>query len=177
MKAILTISSLFFLSVLLCSCPYSSQYQLDENPGIYIEDDLLGSWATFVKKPFSGKEEPVKLILSKKTDTEYNIAFTGYLDELRPFKLVYKDSVSGTAFMSTVAGRQFLNISIKGMNYIAELKLKDGNLSLLPLVEHFTSKMIQNNSDLRNCVEFHYKTRVHALYDDDFCLKEMVKVN
>ena len=176
MKTIFTISLLFFLSVLLCSCPYSSPYKLDESPSIYVEDDLLGSWATFVKKP-NGKEEPVKLILTKKNDTEYNIAFTGYLNELKPFKVLVKDSVNGTAFMSTVAGRQFLNITIKGTNYIAELKLKDGMLSLLPLIEHFTSKMIFNNSELRNSVEFHYKTRVHAMYDDDFCLKEMIKVN
>ena len=177
MKIIFTISLLFLLTTLLCSCPYSSPYQLDENPNIYVEDDLLGSWATFVKKPVSGKDEPVKLILTKRTDAEYNIAFTGKIDELKPFRLVSKDSITGTAFMSTVAGRQFLNISIKGINYIAELKLKDGNLSLLPLVEHFTAKMIQNNSELRNCVEFHYKTRVHAMYDDDFCLRDMVRVN
>ena len=176
MKTIFTISLLFFLSVLLCSCPYSSPYKLDESPSIYVEEEILGSWATFVKKP-NGKEEPVKLILSKKNDTEYNIAFTGYLNELKPFKVLVKDSISGTAFMSTVAGRQFLNITIKGTNYIAELKLKDGMLSLLPLIEHFTSKMIFNNSELRNSIEFHYKTRVHAMYDDDFCLKEMVKVN
>jgi hypothetical protein len=177
MKTIYTIPVLFFLSVLLCACPYSSPYQLDETPAIYVEDALLGSWATLIKKPRSGKEEPVKLILTKKTETEYNIAFTGYIDELRPFRLVIKDSVSGTAFMSTINGNQFLNISIKGSNYIAELKLKDGQLSLLPLVEHFTSKMIRSNAELRGSVELHYKTRVHALYDDDFCLRNMVKVN
>ena len=177
MKTIFTISLLFILSTLLCSCPYSSQYLLDATPSIYVEDDLLGSWATMVKKPVSGKVEPVKLILSKKNDTEYNIAFTGQLNELKPFKLLYKDSISGTAFMSTVAGKQFLNITVKGSNYIAELKFKDGVLSLLPLVEHFTGKLVQNNTDLRNCVEFHYKTRVHAMYDDDFCLRDMVKVN
>jgi hypothetical protein len=99
---------------LLCSCPYSSPYQLDENPTIYVEDDLLGSWATFVKKPITGKEEPIKLILSKRTDTEYNISFYGDVNEFKPFKLVNKDSVNGTAFMSTVAGRQFLNIAVKG---------------------------------------------------------------
>ena len=177
MKTIFTITVLFFLCVLFCACPYSSPYLLDDNPTIFVEDELLGSWATFVKKPASGKEEAVKLILSKKNETEYNIAFTGYIDELRPFKLVYKDSVSGIAFMSTAAGKQFLNITIKGTNYIAELKYKNGLLSLLPLVEHFTSKMIKNNTELRNSVEFHYKTRVHAMYDDDFCLKEMVRVN
>ncbi len=176
MKTIYTIPVLFFLSVLLSACPYSSQFQLDDSPTIYVEDALLGSWATILKKP-NGKEEPVKLILSKKNDTEYNIAFTGSINELRPFKLIYKDSVSGTAFMSTVGDNQFLNIRIKGIIYIAELQFKEGTLSLLPLVEHFTSKMIQHNFELRACVGSHYKTRVHPLYDDDFCLKDMVKVN
>lgn len=167
---------LFFLSVLLCSCPYSSPYLLDEVPSIYVEDLLLGNWATIFKKP-NGKEVPVKMILSRKSETEYNIAFTGQLDELKPFKVLYKDSVSGTAFMSTVAGNQFLNITIKGTNYIAELKLKNNKLSLLPMAEHFTSKMVQTNAELRNCLEFHYKTRVHPIYDDDFCLHDMVRVN
>lgn len=177
MRILLQTAILFFLSVLLCACPYSSPYLLDENPTIYVEDELMGSWATFVTKPGSNKQEIVKLILSKRSDTEYNIAFTGKLDELKPFKLVLKDSVNGTAFMSTVAGNQFLNISVKGTNYIAELKFKNGKLSLLPLAEHFTAKLVQNNSELRNCLEFHYKTRVHPIYDNDFCLTEMIKVN
>jgi hypothetical protein len=37
--------------------------------------------------------------------------------------------------------------------------------------------MIMNNTDLRNSVELHYRTRVHPLYDNDFCLKEMIRVN
>jgi len=162
---------------MLCSCPYSSIYKLDDNPTIYVEDILLGKWATFVKKPDSDKEEPVKLILSRKTETEYNIALIGFTDELRPFHVVTKDSVLGTAFMSTVGGKQFFNIDIKSNIYIAELRLEGDKLSLLPLVEHFTSKMIFNNTALRNSVEFHYKTRVHPMFDEDFCLKNMVKVN
>ncbi|MBS1511182.1 MAG: hypothetical protein JST86_10090 [Bacteroidetes bacterium] len=176
MKTIINISLFFFITTLLCSCPYSSPYQLDETPDIYIEDAMLGSWSTTVKKPTSGKEELVTMTLSKRTDTEYNIAFTGNLGELKPFQLVVHDSVTGTAFMSTVVGKQFLNINIKGLNYIAELKYNGTTLSLLPLVEHFTAKLVQNNSELRHCVELHYKTRVNALYDDDFCLKDMVKV-
>ena len=177
MRTFFTISLLFILCVSLCSCPYSSIYKLDDNPGIYVEDVLLGKWATFLKKPGSEREEPVKVILSRKTETEYNIAFIGYTDELRPFHVVTADSVLGTAFMSTVSGKQFLNINIKSKIYIAELKYKDDKLSLFPLVEHFTSKMIFNNTALRNSVEFHYKTRVHPMFDEDFCLKNMVKVN
>jgi len=144
---------------------------------MYVEDILIGKWATFVKKEGSEKEEPVKLTLSRKNSTEYFISFTGSMDELRPFNLIAADSINGTAFMSTVGGNQFLNITIKSQVYIAELKLKDDKLSLMPLVEHFTSKMVQNNSALRTCVDFHYKTRVHPMFDEDFCLKDMVRVN
>lgn len=177
MKTIGTILLLFFLTVSLCSCPYSSPYKLDDSPGIYVEDVLLGKWATFVKSTRSNREEPIKLVLSKKNDTEYNICFTGYLDELKPFRVISADSISGTAFMSTLAGRQFLNINIKSSYYIAELKYEGDKLSLLPLIEHFTSKMIFNNNDLRNSVEFHYKSRVHPMLDTEFCLKDMVRVN
>lgn len=163
--------------LLLYGCPFSSTHVIDDTPGIYVDDALLGSWATFVKKPVSGKDEPVKLIVSRRSDTEYDIAFTGSLNELKPFRLIERDSITGTAFMSTVSGRQFLNIAVKDKTYIAEVILKNGLLSLLPLSEHFTAKMIMSNADLRNSIYFHYKTRVHALYDEDFCLRDMIKVN
>ena len=177
MKGILYIAGLFFLSTMLCACPFSSPYKLDDEPSMYVEEVLLGKWATYVKRPDSDKEEPVKVILSKKTDTEYDIVLIGFVKELRPLRIATADSVKGTAFMSTVGGKQFLNISIKSQTYIAELQLKDDKLSILPLVEHFTSKMIKDNSALRNSVEFHYKTRVHPMVDDDFSLKNMVRVN
>lgn len=177
MKFFIRFISAVTACILLYACPYSSTHVLDEAPGIYVEDDLLGSWATFVKKPVSGRTEPVKMILSRKSDTEYNIAFTGSLDELKPFRIIERDSVNGSAFMSTVGGKQFFNISIKDKIYIAEIILKNGALSLLPLSDHFTAKMIMNNTDLRNSIDFHYKTRVKPLYDEDFCLREMVKVN
>ncbi len=177
MKFFIRLISAASACMLLYACPYSSTHVLDETPGIYVEDDLLGNWATFVKKPVSGKQEPVKVILSRKNDTEYNISFTGSLNELKPFRVIDKDSINGTAFMSTVGGKQFFNITIKDNIYIAEVILKNGLLSLMPLSEHFTAKMIMTNTDLRNSIAVHYKTRVIPLYDDDFCLRQMVKVN
>ena len=176
-KKAFEISFLFFLTITLCACPFSSAYNIDESPSIYVEDALLGKWATLIKRPGSNREDPIKLILSKRTDTEYNITFTGYLEDLRPFGFISADSISGTAFMSTINGNQFLNIRVNSRIYIAELKLKQDKLSLLPLVEHFTSKMIFNSSALRNSIEFHYKTRVHPMLDDEFCLRDMVRVN
>jgi hypothetical protein len=177
MKKLFEISLLFFLSTSLCSCPYSSAYYLDETPGIYVEDALVGKWIAFIKKPNSNREEAVYLNLSKKNDTEYNISFSGNIDELRPYKYITSDSLAGTAFMSTVDGRQFFNININSRVYIAELNLKADKLSLLPLAEHFTAKMIFNSTALRKSVEVHYKTRVHPVLDDKFCLRDMVKVN
>ncbi|HEX2683098.1 MAG TPA: hypothetical protein VHL77_04165, partial [Ferruginibacter sp.] len=168
---------LFFLTVSLCSCPYSSAYNLDETPNIYVEEALIGSWSTFVKRPNSNREEPLTMTLGKKTDTEYDISFTGYLDDLRRFKLVSSDSIRGTAFMSVIGGKQFLNININSRIYIAELRLESNKLSLLPLSDHFTNKMIFSSQALRTSVEVHYKTRVHPVLDDDFCLRDMVKRN
>lgn len=177
MRKVFEISLLFLLPVVLCSCPYSSPYTLDEQPGIYVEDALLGKWMAFVDKPGSNRQDPVYLTFGKRSDTEYDIAFSGNLDDLRRRRMIRTDSITGTAFMSTVGERQFLNISINSRVYIAELILKDDKLSLLPLVEHFTSKMIKSNEALRNSVDFHYKTRVHPMLDEEFSLKDMVKSN
>ena len=177
MKKLLEISLLFFLCVTLCACPYSSAYYLDETPGINVDDNLVGRWITFVKKPNNNREEAVYCNLEKKNDTEYNISFSGNLDELRPYKYITSDSLTGTAFVSTVNNRQFLNIRINSRVYIAELEFKDDKLSLLPLAECFTAKMIFNSAALRKSVEVHYKTRVRPTLDDDFCLRNMVKTN
>ncbi|HAO46208.1 MAG TPA: hypothetical protein PLZ45_01655 [Ferruginibacter sp.] len=177
MRKVFEISLLFLLPVILCSCPYSSPYTLDEQPGIYVEDALLGNWTALISKQSGSRQEVVYMSLGRRSDTEYDIAFTGDLNSLRRYNVIKSDSVKGTAFMSTVGGRQFLNINLNARVYIAELQLKNDRLSLLPLVEHFTSKMIMSNEALRNSVDFHYKTRVHPMLDDDFCLKDMVKSN
>ncbi len=177
LKRLFYISILFFLSVSLCSCPYSSAYNLDEVPNMYVEDALLGTWITFIKKPGSSREIAMYLRLAKKTDTEYTISFSGHIDELLAFKMMTADSLAGSAFMSTISGKQFFNIKVNSRIYIAELILKHDKLSLFPLAEHFTGKMIFNSEALRNSVDFHYKTRVHPIFDDDFCLRDMVKIN
>ena len=177
MKRAFQILPLYFLCISLCSCPYSSAYTLDKEPGIYVEDALLGSWLAFIQKQQGAKQEAITVALSKKNDTEYNISFTGYLDDLKKYNLVTADSINGTASMSTVDGNQFLNIKINARIYIAQLVIKNGNLSLLPLAEHFTGKMIFDCQALRNSVSFHSKTRVHPILDEDFCLRDMVKLN
>lgn len=160
---------------ILYACPFSSAYKLDNEPNIYTEDILLGNWATMITTK-NGKQLPAKMILGKKNDTEYTIAFTGYISDLKVYNIITNDTIKGSAFMSTVVGRQFMNISIKEQIYIAEVIYKDNKLSLLPLAEKFTAKYVRSNEDLRLAVEVHLKTRVSPVYDDQFSLKDMVRV-
>ena len=177
MKRALEISVLFFLSVSLCSCPYSSPYNLDAEPGIYVEDILLGSWSTLVQRPDGRMPEPVIVTFSKRNDMEYDIVFSGNLNDLKPYMRIPNGAIAGTAFMSVVGGKQFFNIKLNSRIYITEVIFKDNHLSLLPLAEHFTAKLIFSSEALRNSVDFHYKTRVHPILDEEFCLRDMVKLN
>ena len=108
---------------------------------------------------------------------EYNIAITGYINELKPFHVITNDSVKGTAFISIVAKKEFLNVFIKGKMYIAEVKRENNSLSILCLAEHFTSKYIKNSIELRQAVEFHYRIAATVSYDDYFILKKLQKTD
>ena len=167
-------------SVILWGCPYDSPYGIDPSAQEDIDESLLGSWATFVAKPTWDQqhvEDPVKIIFSKNTDQEYNIAITGYIDELKPYHVITNDTIKGTAYISTVSNRQFLNTLIKGKMYIAEIKKEDNNLSILCLAERFSVKFCKNSKDLRREIEFHYKVAVTPSYDDFFVARNLKKVN
>lgn len=180
MKPILQLLLLFSLSIFLWGCPYDSPYGIDETAAQNIDEDLLGSWATFVTKPSNDgdyKADPIKIVFSKNTDQEYNIAITGYLNELKPYNVITNDTIKGSAYISTIAAKQFLNIFIKGKMYIAEVKREKNNLSILCLSEHFTVKYIKNSAALKKAIEFEYKVSVTPAYDDFFVLKYLQKVN
>ena len=164
------------LILILYACPFSSPYKLDKDPSIPVDEILLGKWATIITDK-KGNAQPVKIILSKRNETEYNINFTGYLNDLKPYKVVTGDSINGTACMSIVADRQFLNIEIAGQTYIAALIYRNDTLSLMPLADGFTAKYIKSDSQLRNAVEVHVRNWEYPRFDEQFSLKEMVRVN
>lgn len=160
----------------LCACPYSSSYKLDAEPGVMIDESFIGKWATFVANS-SGNELPMKMIVDKKNDFEYNISFTGNIKDLKRYNVVKEDTVKASAFISEAASRRFLNVEIRGLYYIVEFIYKDDKVTLLPLSDHFTSRLVRNNNELKISLEQHYKTRLYPLYDDDFCLRQMMRVN
>ena len=181
MKQLSAFTLLILLGTILTGCPFDSPYCIDTEPLLPIDESVLGKWAALVEKPGDDKhfrEESVRIIFEKRTDMEYEIAITGYIGELKPYNLITNDTIKGTAYLSEVAGRQFLNAFIHGRVYIAEVKKENGQLfSLLPLAEVFTSKLIKNSRELRSAVEFHYKVRLKPGYDQQFSLKNLQRVN
>ena len=173
--------SLFFLGavillVTLTGCPYNSIYKIDNEPQNYTDDTYLGKWKTTIKDKDSIAHD-IQLDITRKNDFEYTIVFTGSFYNIKaqcaPNK---KDSIFSTAFMSIVGPKQILNIEANGRIYLAEFKYENDQISILPLADHFTSKFIKSNQDLKNAVTFHFKTRLFPLYDDLFCLRNMTRV-
>lgn len=174
------IVTLFFASccciICLTGCPYSSVYKLDANPSQPVNEAYLGKWATLINNN-TAYGEPVKLILTKKTDTEYNVAFTGEVKELLKYRISLTDTLKGIGFLSKIDQWEFLNFEIKGVVFIAQILYDNNKLSLLPMAESFTNKYIGSGEQLRVALGFHMKTRLYPRYADDFCLRNMVRVN
>lgn len=180
MKQRYTIILLAILGTVLTGCPYDSPYNIDPEPMVAIDEALLGKWGALVEKPGDDqhfREDTVQIIFEKRTDMEYDIAITGYIDELKPYHIIVNDTIKGTAYLSDVAGKQFLNTFIHGKVYIAEVKKNKSGVSILPLAEAFTSKLIKNSKELRTAIEFHCKIRLVPGYDQQFCLKNLQKEN
>ncbi len=180
MKSLLHTAVSFLLCIILWGCPYESFYSIDTQPKEYIDESLLGKWASFVPRPsFENEytESPVKIIFEKKSDMEYDVAITGYIDELKKYRVIENDTIHGTAFISIIDTRQFLNTFIKGKYYITEVKRTDSTISLLTLAEKFTSKFVKNSESLRNAISVHYRTKPVPVYDDWFVAKNLQKVN
>jgi hypothetical protein len=180
MKRLFHTCLLFSSIIFLWGCPYGSPYAIDAEPQQYVDDEMLGKWAAFVQRPSYENEyteQPVKVIFEKKSEMEYDIAITGYIDELKKFRACDGDTIKGTAFVSVIDGHQFLNAFINGRVYIAEIKKDSTSLNILALSEHFTSKFVKNSEQLRNALSYHYKTRPRPTYDDWFVAKNLQKVN
>lgn len=179
MKNLLHISLLLLCCLLLWGCPYESPYAIDTAPKEYIDEELLGKWAGFVTRPtveseFS--ESPVKIIFEKRNDMEYDVAITGYIDELKKYRVIENDTIHATAFISIVDRRVFLNTFIKGKYYITEVKKGEKSFSLLTLAERFTNKYIKNSEQLRSAISVHYRTKPEPVYDDWFVVHNLQKV-
>ena len=171
---------LLLLLSCLYGCPYYSPYAIDPQPMMNIEPRLVGKWATLVTREVNDKEsytEPVKIIFEQRNEKEYDLFITGYINELKPFRVVDADTIRGTAFLSMIKNRVFLNAFIKSRYYIAELREERGQFSILPLLDGFTAKHCKSSADLRTAIGYHFATRVEPRFSEEFCLRGLQRVN
>lgn len=165
---------------LLYGCPYTAPYAIDPQPMMEINQALVGKWATFVTKVVNDKisrEEPVKIIFSARSDREYDIAITGYLQELQPYRVIDQDTIHGTGYLSMIQHRVFLNALIKSRYYIAEVQESGGKFSLFPLRDGFTAKHVKSSADVRTAIGYHFATRVTPAFAEEFILRNLQRVN
>ena len=171
-KHIVTAVLILPLVFLMYGCPYSSSYKIDREPTVLADDTFVGKWATVIST--ATDNQPLKMLVSKKNDYEYYINFTGHINGIHDY--ISGDTLKTTAFFSEAASRRFLNIDIKGQTYIAEFIYKNDMISILPLCEHFTSKVIKTDDELKKALEYHFRTRLYPLYDDDFSIRNLRRV-
>ena len=166
----------FFIVFILSGCPYRSVYSIDTDPQLHINESYLGTWETTT---VDANAKPIKVILTltKNTDSIYNIEFSGYFGRLNKKKKPVIDTIFGTSYLSNIGSREFMNIKVRKLVFVAQVLYKNDELSLLAMTENFTNKMVKCDEQLRNALAYHFRTRLNPLYDDDFCLKNMKRVS
>lgn len=166
----------FFIVFILSGCPYRSVYSIDTEPQLTINESYLGTWETMA---IDANAKPIKvtLNLSKNTDSVYNVEFSGYFGRVNKKKKPVMDTIAGTSYLSNISSREFMNIKVRNLVFIAQVIYKNDELSMLAMTENFTNKMIKYDEQLRNALAYHFRTRLNPLYDDDFCLKNMKRVS
>lgn len=173
----------FFISCILGSitlfvlsgCPYRSVYSIDAEAQLPINESYIGTWEAMAVDA-NAKPIKVTLNLSKNTDSVYNVEFSGYFGRVNKKKKPVMDTIAGTSYLSNVSSREFMNIKVRNLVFIAQVLYKNDELSMLAMTENFTNKMIKCDEQLRNALAYHFRTRLNPLYDDDFCLKNMKRV-
>lgn len=147
----------------LTGCPYNSIYKIDNEPQNYTDDTYLGKWKTTIKDQDSIAHD-IHLDITRKNDFEYTIVFSGSFYNIKaqcaPNK---KDSIFSTAFMSIVGPKQILNIEANGRIYLAEFKYENDQISILPLADHFTSKFIKSNQDLKKRSDISFQNKIVSI--------------
>jgi hypothetical protein len=166
---------LFLLTPFLQGCPYYSPFKLDASPQNHINESILGSWQGDVVDEM-GNHRVVNIRLSKKNDNEYDYFIWGAFQKKEKKKNETQDTIVGSAYISYLANRQFLNISFENKFYIAELKYESDELSILPLDESFSSRIIKSDEQLNKAVLFHYKSRLFPTYDETLSFKYMKRL-
>jgi hypothetical protein len=163
------------IMILLCGCPYYTAFPIEKTPQVEVNYSYLGSWKGRFIDEISGNAKAIKLNITKADDFNYALQITGKFENSLNKKNV-EDTVYATMFMSIINNKQIANVILDNRVFFADVSYQNDQISFLPLAENFTSFFVKTDAELKNRITYHFKTRLHPLYDESFCLRNLTKV-
>lgn len=163
------------IMILLCGCPYHTAFPIEKTPQVEVNYSYLGSWKGRFIDEISGNAKAIKLNITKADDFNYALQITGKFENSSNKKNV-EDTVYATMFMSIINNKQIANVILDNRVFFADVSYQNDQISFLPLAENFTSFFVKTDAELKNRIAYHFKTRLHPLYDESFCLRNMTRV-
>jgi hypothetical protein len=161
--------------ILLCGCPYHTSFPIEKTPQIEVNQSYLGSWKGKLIDENSGNTKAVKVNISKADDFNYSVVITGKFQNII-YKKNAEDTVYASMFMSVINNKQIANVMLDNRVFFADVSYQNDQISFLPLAENFTSFFIKTDTELKNRIAYHFKTRLHPLYEESFCLRNMTRI-
>jgi hypothetical protein len=161
--------------ILLCGCPYHTSFPIEKTPQIEVNQSYLGTWKGKLIDENSGNTKAVKVNISKADDFNYSVVITGKFQNII-YKKNAEDTVYASMFMSVINNKQIANVMFDNRVFFADVSYQNDQISFLPLAENFTSFFIKTDTELKNRIAYHFKTRLHPLYEESFCLRNMTRI-
>jgi hypothetical protein len=161
--------------ILLCGCPYHTSFPIEKKPQVEVNQSYLGTWKGKLIDENSGNTKAVKVNISKADDFNYSVVITGKFQNII-YKNNAEDTVYASMFMSVINNKQIANVMFDNRVFFADVSYQNDQISFLPLAENFTSFFIKTDTELKNRIAYHFKTRLHPLYEESFCLRNMTRI-
>jgi len=161
--------------ILLCGCPYHTSFPIEKTPQVEVNQSYFGTWKGKLMDENSGNTKAVKVNISKADDFNYSVVITGKFQNII-YKKNAEDTVYASMFMSVINNKQIANVILENRVFFADVSYQNDQISFLPLAENFTSFFIKTDTELKNRIAYHFKTRLHPLYEESFCLRNMTRI-
>ena len=162
--------------ILLCGCPYHTSFPIEKTPQVEVNQSYLGNWKGKLIDEVSGNTKPIKVNISNADDFNYSVVITGKFQNTI-YKINEEDTVIATMFISNINNKQIANVMLDNRVFFADVSYQNDQISFLPLAENFTNFFVKTDVELKNRIAYHFKTRLHPLYEESYCLRNLTRVS
>ena len=163
------------IMILLCGCPYHTSFPIEKTPQVLVNQSYLGDWKGKLIDDVTGNTKAVKINISKTDDFNYSVVIMGKFQNTN-YKLNEEDTIFASMFISIINNKQIANIMLDNRVFFADVSYQNDQISFLPLAENFTNFFVKTDTELKNRIAFHFKTRLHPLYEESYCLRNLTRV-